>query len=63
MKFKAKKFNINVGAVKHTPETEKITLSSGATLLIRDQKDTPYVAMKAAFLGGELALRKKIRPD
>ncbi|WP_413569119.1 M16 family metallopeptidase [Bdellovibrio sp. HCB117] len=52
MKFKAKKFNINVGAVKHTPETEKITLSSGATLLIRDQKDTPYVAMKAAFLGG-----------
>ncbi|KHD87283.1 MAG: zinc protease [Bdellovibrio sp. ArHS] len=51
-KFKAKKFNINTGAVKHSPTTEKITLSSGATLLIREQKDTPYVAMKAAFLGG-----------
>lgn len=51
-KFSAKKFNINTGAVKHLPTTEKITLSSGATLLIREQKDTPYVAMKAAFLGG-----------
>lgn len=51
-KFAAKKFNINTDAVKHTPETEKIVLSSGATLLIRDQKDTPYVAMKAAFMGG-----------
>lgn len=51
-KFAAKKFKINTGAIKHTPETEKIVLSSGATLLIREQKDTPYVAMKAAFLGG-----------
>lgn len=51
-KFSAKKFNISVEAVKHTPKTEKIALSSGATLLIREQKDTPYVAMKAAFLGG-----------
>lgn len=51
-KFVAKKFNISVDAVKHTPITEKIKLSSGATLLIREQKDTPYVAMKAAFLGG-----------
>ncbi|QDK39533.1 pitrilysin family protein [Bdellovibrio sp. NC01] len=52
VKFTAKKFNINVGAVEHTPKTEKIQLKSGATLLIREQKDTPYVAMKAAFLGG-----------
>lgn len=51
-KFSAKKFNINSSAIKHTPETERITLSSGATLLIREQKDTPYVAMKSAFLGG-----------
>lgn len=51
-KFSAKKFNINTGAVKHTPSTEKITLSSGTTLLIREQRDTPYVAVKAAFLGG-----------
>ncbi|WII73059.1 pitrilysin family protein [Bdellovibrio sp. 22V] len=51
-KFVAKKFNINAEAVKHTPETQRIVLSSGATLLIREQKDTPYVAMKAAFLGG-----------
>lgn len=51
-RFVAKKFNINTGAIKHTPITEKIVLSTGATLLIRDQKDTPYVAMKAAFMGG-----------
>ncbi|WP_413612868.1 M16 family metallopeptidase [Bdellovibrio sp. HCB-110] len=51
-KFSAKKFNINTGAIKHSPETQKIVLSSGATLLIREQKDTPYVAMKAAFMGG-----------
>ncbi len=50
--FKAKKFNINTSAIKHTPKTEKIILDSGATLLIRNQKDTPYVAMKAAFIGG-----------
>jgi len=52
VKFAAKKFNINTNAVKHTPETERIVLPSGATVLIREQKDTPYVAMKAAFLGG-----------
>ncbi len=51
-KFTAKKFNINTTAVAHEPKTERITLKSGATLLIREQKDTPYVAMKAAFLGG-----------
>lgn len=51
-RFSAKKFNINTGAVKHIPQTEKIVLSTGATLLIREQKDTPYVAMKAAFMGG-----------
>ena len=51
-KFVPKKFTINVSAVKHTPETQRIVLKSGATLLIREQKDTPYVAMKAAFLGG-----------
>ncbi|MNJ91110.1 Protease 3 precursor [compost metagenome] len=51
-KFTAKKFNININSVKHTPEIEKIVLSSGASVLIREQKDTPYVAMKAAFLGG-----------
>lgn len=51
-KFTPKKFTINSSAVKSTPETERIVLKSGATLLIREQKDTPYVAMKAAFLGG-----------
>lgn len=51
-KFVPKKFKINTEGVKHTPETDRIVLSSGATLLIREQKDTPYVAMKAAFLGG-----------
>lgn len=51
-KFVPKKFTINASAVKHTPETQRIVLKSGATLLIREQKDTPYVAMKAAFLGG-----------
>ncbi|MGZ3769704.1 MAG: M16 family metallopeptidase [Bdellovibrio sp.] len=51
-KFKAKKFNLSAVAVKHSPTIEKIKLSSGATLLIREQKDTPYVSMKAAFLGG-----------
>lgn len=51
-KFTAKKFLINSSAIKHMPTTEKIHLSTGATLLIREQKDTPYVAMKAAFLGG-----------
>lgn len=51
-RFVAKKFNINTGAIKQAPKTEKIVLSTGATLLIREQKDTPYVAMKAAFMGG-----------
>lgn len=51
-KFVAKKFNINTSAVKHSPKTERIVLSTGATLLIREQRDTPYVAMKAAFMGG-----------
>lgn len=51
-RFVAKKFNINTGTAKGAPQTEKITLSTGATLLIREQNDTPYVAMKAAFLGG-----------
>ncbi|MGE5085617.1 MAG: M16 family metallopeptidase [Bacillota bacterium] len=52
VKFVPKKFTINTSAVKHSPETQRIALKSGATLLIREQKDTPYVAMKAAFLGG-----------
>ncbi|MFV8247826.1 M16 family metallopeptidase [Bdellovibrio bacteriovorus] len=51
-RFAAKKFNINAGAAKGVPTTERIVLDSGATLLIREQSDTPYVAMKAAFLGG-----------
>ena len=51
-KFVAKKFNINAAATQEAPTTKKIILQSGATLLIREQKDTPYVAMKAAFLGG-----------
>lgn len=51
-KFAAKKFIIKAGADASSPTTQKIELKSGATLLIRDQKDTPYVAMKAAFLGG-----------
>lgn len=52
VRFAAKKFNINIGSSKGLPMTERIVLDSGATLLIREQKDTPYVAMKAAFLGG-----------
>lgn len=52
IRFSAKKFNINSGAAKHSPKTEKIILSTGATLLIREQKDTPFVAMRSAFLGG-----------
>lgn len=51
-KFKAKKFIINTGANKGVPETQRILLDSGAVLLIREQSDTPYVAMKAAFMGG-----------
>lgn len=50
--FKAKKFNINTEATVGEPETQKIHLKSGATLLIRQQKETPYVAVKAAALGG-----------
>lgn len=51
-KFTAKKFNVKTSSDKNVPQTERIVLSSGATLLIREQKETPYVAMKAAFLGG-----------
>lgn len=51
-KFKTKKFQIKTESTKQQPKTEKIVLKSGATLLIREQKDTPYVAMKAAFRGG-----------
>lgn len=50
--FKAKKFNINTEAGANHPETQKIQLSSGATLLIRQQKESPYVAVKVAALGG-----------
>lgn len=51
-RFVAKKFKIDATSAKHEPTTDRIVLSSGATLLIREQKETPYVAMKAAFLGG-----------
>jgi zinc protease len=51
-KFSAKKFNINTSASRGTPVTQKIVLSTGATVLIREQKETPYVAVKSAFLGG-----------
>ncbi|MFS4458887.1 M16 family metallopeptidase [Bdellovibrio sp. HCB2-146] len=51
-KFVAKKFNIKPSGADFTPETERIVLPSGTTLLLREQKETPYVAMKAAFLGG-----------
>lgn len=47
-----KKFPMSVASVQATPVMDKIQLSSGATLLIREQKETPYVAMKAAALGG-----------
>ena len=51
-KFVAKKFNIKGSKSAAAPETQRIVLPTGATLLIREQKETPYVAMKAAFLGG-----------
>jgi Predicted Zn-dependent peptidases len=50
--FKAKKFNINTKGATSAPQIEKVILPSGATLLIREQKETPYVTMKAAFMGG-----------
>lgn len=52
VRYVAKKFKIATNPSTSVPETQRITLDSGATLLIREQKDTPYVAMKAAFLGG-----------
>jgi zinc protease len=51
-KFAPKKFVISTATSKSAPQTEKITLKSGATLIVREQRDTPYVAMKAAALGG-----------
>jgi zinc protease len=51
-KFVAKKFNIKTKGSHAVPETHRIVLPTGTTLLIREQKETPYVAMKAAFLGG-----------
>lgn len=51
-KFVAKKFNIKTKSSNAVPETHRIVLPTGTTLLIREQKETPYVAMKAAFLGG-----------
>ncbi len=50
--FKAKKFNIKASASSEKPKTRKVVLDSGATLLIREQKETPYVAFKMAMLGG-----------
>ncbi len=52
IKFSGKKFSIGKSLEKTPPRTEKIILDSGATLLIREQRDTPYVAVKLAFLGG-----------
>lgn len=52
IKYAAKKFKVAVNATQELPKTERIVLKSGATLLIREQKETPYVSMKAAFLGG-----------
>ncbi len=51
-KFVAKKFNIAVAKGSEKPKMDRIVLSTGATLLIREQKETPYVTAKAAFLGG-----------
>lgn len=50
--FKPQKFNVKASAAGKPPAPQKIVLKTGATLLIREQKETPYVAMKAAFLGG-----------
>lgn len=47
-----KKFPMSVASVQAKPVMDRVLLSSGATLLIREQKETPYVAMKAAALGG-----------
>lgn len=52
IKFKPQKFNVKASASGKTPPPQKILLKTGATLLIREQKETPYVAMKAAFMGG-----------
>lgn len=51
-KFAAKKFKIGKVTNDGAPHTERIVLKSGATLLVREQKDTPYVSVKAAFMGG-----------
>lgn len=50
--FKVKKFNIKASASVGQPTTQKFSLKSGATLLVREQSETPYVAMKMAMLGG-----------
>lgn len=51
-KFKPQKFNVKAGVSGKTPAPQRIVLKTGATLLIREQKETPYVAMKAALMGG-----------
>ncbi len=52
VKFTAKKFPVGKATLKEPPKTEKIMLDSGATLLVHVQKDTPYVSVRAAFMGG-----------
>ncbi len=52
VKYAAKKIKISQSQIKVSPKTEKYTLKSGATVLIREQKDTPYVSVRAAMLGG-----------
>jgi zinc protease len=52
VRFAAKKISFGKTEMKEVPVTEKIILKSGATVLIREQKDTPYVSVRAALMGG-----------
>ncbi len=51
VKFKAQKLSLKAGSGEAT-EIEEIALSPGVTLLLKEQRETPTVSVRAGFLGG-----------
>lgn len=51
-KHKIPSVSWSLQAAKARPQTEKIQLHSGATLLLRQSKETPMISVRAAFMGG-----------
>lgn len=50
-RFKAQKLSLKAGS-REVTEIEEIALAPGVTLLLKEQRETPTVSVRAGFLGG-----------